>query len=311
MSVMWQSYAFSIAKNHFVGDAMSLSLPALQALRAVVETGSYAAAARQLGLTSPGVSHHIRGLEKSYSISLFTRANGQLVPTLLCEKVCDAAERVLQEQTALERVLRCHGSLATGELSVGLGNAMPGMSLIAAFNKQYPDVPLKVMTGSFQKIMRAVLDHSVDVGILPNIPKDQRFRRKVLLSNEVIAIAHPDNDLAKQPCVTATSLVKERLIFRSEGSSTQKVVDRYFHDHGLLPTAYLTLDTRDGVYEAVANGMGIGFVWKTSSGRKDDVTPIALSGGTTQSAEVVFAPVDRDLQTMNAFFSLVDQVTLN
>ncbi|MEO1308974.1 MAG: LysR family transcriptional regulator [Pseudomonadota bacterium] len=286
---------------------MSLSLPALQALKCVAETGSYAAAARHLGLTSPGISQHIKGLEKAYSISLFTRANGQLVPTLLCEKVCDAADRVLLEKAALEQILRHHGSLRNGELSVGLGNAMPGMTLVAAFNKRYPDVSLKITTGSFQKIMRAVLDHSVDVGILPNIQKDRRFRRAELLQNEVIAIAHPDSPAARHPTITAPVLMNERLIFRAEGSSTQKMVDRYFREQGLSPNAYLTLDTRDGVYEAVANGMGIGFVWKTSSGRKDDVVPITLGGGTTIAPEVVFAPIEREMQTLDAFFNLVKQ----
>lgn len=287
---------------------MSLSLPALQALKCVAETGSYAAAARHMGLTPPGISQHIRALEKTYAVSLFTRANGQLVPTLLCEKVCDAADRVLLEKAALEQILRHHGTLWNGELSVGLGNAMPGMSLVAAFNKCHPDVSLKITTGSYQKIMRAVLDHSVDVGILPNIQKDRRFRRAVLLHNEVIAIAHPDSPAARHGTITAADLMQERLIFRAEGSSTQKMVDRYFREQGVAPAAYLTLDTRDGVYEAVANGMGIGFVWKTSSGRKDDVVPIQLAGGTTTSAEVVFAPVEREMQTLDAFFSLVTQV---
>jgi DNA-binding transcriptional LysR family regulator len=246
-------------------------------------------------------------LEKTYAVRLFTRANGQLVPTLLCEKVCDAADRVLMEQLALEQILRRHGSLRQGELSVGLGNAMPGMSLIAAFNKRYPDVALKITTGSFQKIMRAVLDHSVDVGVLPNVPKDKRFRRAELMCNEVVAITHPDSPIAGRKTIAAPALARERLIFRAEGSSTQKMVDRYFRDHGLSPTAYLTLDTRDGVYEAVANGMGIGFVWQTSSGRKDDVVAINLRGGTTTSAEVVFAPRDRDMQTLDAFFNLLSK----
>lgn len=58
----------------------------------------------------------------------------------------------------------------------------------------------------------------------------------------------------------AQDLMTERLIFRSEGSSTQKVVDRYFRGNDVTPAAYLMLNTRDGVYEAVANGMGVGFV---------------------------------------------------
>ena len=283
---------------------MTLSLNALQALRTVADTGSFAAAARKLGVSQPGISQHVRGLEKDYAVRLFTRTNGQLVATPLCERVCEAAERVLHEHVAVERMLRNHGSLEQGELSVGLGNAMPGMSLIAAFNRNYPDIRLKVTTGSFRKIMRAVLDHSVDVGILPDIPRDPRFRRHVLLSNRVVAIVAPDHPLAEAAMVTVRDLVAHRLIFRSEGSSTQKVVDRYFRAHDIAPKPFLTLDTRDGVFEAVANGMGVGFVWKTSTGRGDDVVQIDLAGGSTASEEVAFAPADRDMQTLDAFFAL-------
>lgn len=287
---------------------MTLSIPALQALRSVAETGSFAAAARQLGLTAPGVSQHVHGLEKTYEVQLFTRSNGELLATPLCERVCNSADRMLLEQKSLERMLRNHGSLKNGELSIGLGNAMPGMALVAAFKKNFPYVSLNVTTGSFQKIMRAVLDQSVDVGILPNVMKDNRFRRKVLLVNHVVAIAHPQNPLAWRSKATAKELMDERLIFRADGSSTQKVVDRYFRDHGLIPSAYLTLDTRDGVYEAVANGMGVGFVWKTSTGRGDDVAQVTLIGGSKISEEVVFAPTERNMQTLDAFFNLADHI---
>lgn len=287
---------------------MTLSISALQALRSVAETGSFAAAARQLGLTAPGVSQHVHSLEKTYEVQLFTRSNGQLVATPLCERVCASADRMLLEQDALEHMLRHHGSLKNGELSVGLGNAMPGMALVAAFNENFPDVRLRVTTGSFQKIMRAVLEHSVDVGILPNVPKNSRFRSKVLLVNHVVAIVPPQNPLSEKSEATATELMHQRLIFRAEGSSTQKVVDGYFRDHGFTPSAYLTLDTRDGVYEAVANGMGVGFVWKTSSGRSNDVAQVTLAGGAKTSEEVVFAPAERKMQTLDAFFNLVDQV---
>lgn len=287
---------------------MTLSIPALQALRSVAETGSFAAAARQLGLTAPGVSQHVHSLEKTYGVQLFTRSNGALLATPLCERVCDSADRMLLEQKSLERMLSHHGSLKNGKLSIGLGNAMPGMALVAAFKMNFPSVSLNVTTGSFQKIMRAVLDHSVDVGILPNVMKDNRFRRQVLLVNHVVAIAHPQNPLAWRSKATAKELMDERLIFRADGSSTQKVVDMYFRDHGLIPSAYLTLDTRDGVYEAVANGMGVGFAWKTSTGRGDDVAQITLIGGSKTSEEVVFAPTERNMQTLDAFFNLADQI---
>lgn len=285
---------------------MSLSLRALEALRAVAETGSYAAAARQMGLTQPGVSQQVRKLEQDYGCVLFVRERGHLQTTPLCDRLCGAADRVLSEHQSLEHMLRRHGALAQGELSVGLGNAMPGMSVIAAFNKAYPGVALRVTTGSYDKIMRAVIKHDVDVGILPEVPRDARFRRKSLLTNHVVAIVSLSHPLAARKAVTCAELLEQRLIFRSAGSSTQKVVDRYFRRHDVVPLPFLTLDTRDGVYEAVVNGMGLGFVWRTGTGRNEDVTQLALQDGDTSSDEVVFAPQDREMETLTALFGMIN-----
>ncbi|MBY6160325.1 LysR family transcriptional regulator [Mameliella alba] len=289
---------------------MTLSLRALETLRAVAESGSYAAAARQLNVTQPGISQQVRKLEEDYGVELFVREKGRLHPTPLCERLCDSAERVISEYQSLEQMLRRHGSLTKGELSVGLGNAMPGMSVIAAFNKAYPQVTLEVTTGSHDKIMRQVINHTVDVGILPEVPKDARFRRKTLLTNNVVAIVALSHPLAAQEEVTCEELLRHRLIFRTTGSSTQKVLDRYFRRHEVSPAPFLTLDNRDGVYEAVVNGMGVGFVWRTGTGRNEDVKQLRLLGADTSSAEVVFAPVERKMETLNALFGLIDGLAL-
>lgn len=289
---------------------MSLSLRTLETLRTVSESGSYAAAARQLGVTQPGISQQLRKLEEDYGVVLFVREAGRLRPTPLCERLCDAAERALAEFRTAEQMLCRHGSLAKGELSVGLGNAMPGMSVIAAFNKAYPHVALQVTTGSHDKIMRQVINHTVDVGILPEVPRDGRFRRKTLLNNEVVAIVSLSHPLAEREEVTCADLLRHRLIFRTPGSSTQKVLDRYLRRNNAAPVPFLTLDTRDGVYEAVVNGMGIGFVWRTGTGRNEDVAQLRLLGADTSSAEVVFAPAERKMETLDAMFGLIDSVAL-
>ncbi len=289
---------------------MTISLRTLEALRSVAESGSYAAAARLLNVTQPGISQQVRKLEEDYGVALFFREKGKLHPTPLCDRLCDAAERVISEYETLEQMLLRHGSLTKGELSVGLGNAMPGMSVIAAFNKAYPQVSLQVTTGSHDKIMRQVINHTVDVGILPEVPKDGRFRRHALLTNNVVAIVPLSHPLASAEAVTCEDLLRHRLIFRTTGSSTQKVLDRYFRRHDVSPEPFLTLDNRDGVYEAVVNDMGIGFVWRTGTGRNEDVKQLRLLGADTSSAEVVFAPVERKMETLNALFGLMDGIEL-
>ncbi|WP_394199147.1 LysR substrate-binding domain-containing protein [Litoreibacter albidus] len=289
---------------------MSLSLRALETLRSVADSGSYAAAARLMGVTQPGISQQVRKLEESYGVVLFVREAGRLRPTPLCDRLCDAAERVMSEFSTAEQMLSRHGALAKGQLSVGLGNAMPGMSVIAAFNKAYPKVALQVTTGSHDKIMRQVINHTVDVGILPEVPKDGRFRCKTLLSNHVVAIVSLSHPLAQANEVDCEDLLRHRLIFRTPGSSTQKVLDRFFRRNSVAPEPFLSLDTRDGVYEAVVNGMGVGFVWRTGTGRNDDVKRLKLLGADTSSAEVVFAPAERKMETLDALFGLVDRIEL-
>ena len=284
---------------------MTLSPARLDAVRAVAEAGSYAAAARALGVTQPNISTQVRALETDFGVKLFRRDSGRLIPTPLCLQLCDSAERMASARSEAERLLLSRSSFTEGRITIGLGNAMPGMAVVAAFHRAHPGVTLKVETGSHQKIARAVLSHECDVGILPDIPADPRFRREPLAPSEVIAIAPPDHPLTAHGTVTAARLSAEPLIFRASGSSTQRVVDRMFARAGLTPQPFLTLDARDGLYEAVVNGLGIGFLWRGSTSRSDRVTglPIAEMKG-LGSSETVFSLQDSTGKVVEAFFNI-------
>ncbi len=287
---------------------MAISPQRLDAIRAVAESGSYAAAARALSVTQPNVSSQVRGIEEEFGVRLFRREAGRLIPTDLCLKLCDSAERMAEARSDAERLLRRRYSIREGQIIVGLGNAMPGMALVAAFHRAYPGVSLKVETGSHQKITRAVLNHECDIGVLPDVSPDPRFRREHLADARVVAIAPLDHRLAQAPEVTAEMLCHEPMIFRTPGSSTQRAVDRMFSRAGLAPQPFLTLDARDGLYEAVANGLGIGFLWQGSTSRTDGVARLPIREMQSQAIhETVFSLSDTSGQTVDAFFQLVPE----
>lgn len=284
---------------------MALSPQRLDAVRTVAETGSYAAAARVLSVTQPNISAQVRGLEREFGVRLFRREAGRLLPTDLCLKLCDSAERMAEARQDAERLLLSRASLREGQIIVGLGNAMPGMALIAAFHRAYPGVTLKVETGSHHKITRAVLNHECDIGVLPDVPTDPRFRCTRLADAHVVAIAPLGHRLAQMGEVTARMLCDEPLIFRASGSSTQRAVDRMFARAGLSPRPFLTLDARDGLYEAVANGLGVGFLWQGSTGRSDGVAKLRITEMQGQTIdETVFSLREANGQIIEAFFQL-------
>ena len=69
----------------------------------------------------------------------------------------------------------------------------------------------------------------------------------------------------------------ERLVFRTGSSSAHRAVDAAFLRAGLSPSPVLVLDGQDGVLEAVANGLGIGFAWRNASARQDPLVRIPVA----------------------------------
>lgn len=284
----------------------SLSAACLRSIRAVTEEGSYAAAARRLGLTHASVSQQIRLFEDRHGTRLFARAKGRLTPTPLCLELADAAERLTEIEAEVARLIARRDPSGQYRLRVGLGNSMPGIAIIGELVRNHPAVSITVETGSHQAILSAVLRREVDLGILPDIPPDPRFRRLRVLQQEVVAITSGGHLLAGKATVTLADLAQEPLIFRSRGSSTQKVVDRAFARAGLNPEPRLIADTRDAVYEAVSLGIGVGFMWRLGTHRTDAVERLVVEGMGNGAEEVVFA-LSEDRNALTDMFFLAAQ----
>jgi DNA-binding transcriptional LysR family regulator len=207
-------------------------------------------------------------------------------------------------------VLAGHRGNRGGELRIGLGNAMPGMAMIRAFQAQHPRIQVSVVMGDFGTIVAAVEAQRVDVGLLPEVPEDGRFRREVCLTQRVVAIVPPEHPLAGQPAVACRDLADGRLVFRPRSSSTQRVVDRAFRRAGILPRPALVLDTRDGVVEAVANGLGIGFMWALASSRTNGLVRLSMTEAPDEMPEHVFALASRRNALVDLFFETRHRMTL-
>lgn len=284
---------------------MALTASRIRALNAVMAAGSFAAAARRLHLSQPAVTQAVRDLESAYGVTLFERHGGQLRPTPLAEELCTVTERIGALEERAEAILTRRQSVEGGALRVGLGNSMPGMAVIGVFLRRFPGVRVAVELGSHDQIVKAVLMRRVDVGVLPDVPGDARFAREVVIDQDVVAIAAPDHPVARAERTTLADLTRHRLIFRSKGSATQAVVDRAFRAAGLATEPALTLDTRDGVYEAAAHGLGVGFMWRHGTGRKDSLRRVSVAELSRRYAEVAFRLDEHADPVPEAFFETV------
>jgi DNA-binding transcriptional LysR family regulator len=281
---------------------MALTSARVRTINAVVEAGTFSAAARRLGISQPAVTQQVREVEAEFGVKLFDRRGNGLVPTAICRQLSTVTMRIQAAESEAVSILRQHEMLSGGELRIGLGNSMPGMSLVAAFIRAYPNISIQVEMGSWASIIDAIVDQRVDVAVLPGVPDDGRFRRKVCLHQRVVAIAHTQHVLACAGSITCAELAHERLIFRTRQSSTQRVVDHAFRAAGIVVSPVITLDTREGVLEAVANRIGVGFTWQHGSSRTDTITKLNVAELSSELPEHIFCLADNCSKLVELFF---------
>lgn len=283
----------------------ALTLSRLRALNAVTETGSFSAAARRMGVSQATVSQQVRDLERALGTMLFRRTGNDMMPTPLCQQIYGTAREVEDATSRIADTLRRHHKMEHGELRVGLGQPLPGMALIRAFRARFPGIDVKIEMGSWGRIVEAVGEGRVDLGILPEPPDLPRFRRLEIQSQCVVAIVHPAHPLAGRPVVGCADLMSERLIFRTAGSSTQKVVDEGFRRAALKPRPSITMDTRDGVLDAVSHNLGVGFMWNKGASRQAELAQVPCREMNRERIDHLFALHTTTSALIEAFFSLV------
>jgi DNA-binding transcriptional LysR family regulator len=281
---------------------MALTSARVRAVNAVYDSGSFAAAARRIGVSPSAVAQSVRELEGEFGVTLFERHGQSLIPTSLCRQLYGATSRMQTVETDALSILSQREELAGGELRVGLGNSMPGMALIAAFKHMYPKVQVAIEIGSWSAIVAAVVDQRVDIGVLPDVPADRRFRREICLEQRVVALCHPNHPLKKKPVVSVAELMRYPLVFRTRDSSTQRAVDRAFRASGLRPVPSIVVNTREGMLEAVANHLGVGFMWEHGSSRIDRIAKVAVAELDAELPECIFALAGKKGRLVELFF---------
>src|SRR5690606_27865668 len=190
-----------------------------------------------------------------------------------------------------------------------LGISMPGIDIIVLVNAKHSKYSIILERGTHHPILSLMLRHEVDVTVLPDIPADPRFRRLPILQQNVVAIVSETHPLAAATEVQLRDLAQQALIFRSRGSSTQKVIDRAFARAGLAPRPRLIADTRDAVYEAVSLGIGVGFMWRLGTHRADAVRRLQVPNIGSGSEEIVFALAEERNPLTDMFFLAAESYT--
>ena len=166
----------------------------LRAFSAVVESGSFRAAADKLHKTQSTISAAIANLENQFSLQLLDRSSYR--PTLTPEgkSFYQQAKRLLQESEALERLGHQLTDGTPPSLSIALStmSALPeGLSQLKQFCEQYPKLQMNLSTQHLSGLLEQLDTHQAELAIGPHTGLTQQYEFIEIFKIRLLCVMAP------------------------------------------------------------------------------------------------------------------------
>ncbi len=153
-----------MSKAHRSPFKLETDLISLRALVAVVEEGSFTAAAKRVGRTQSAISLQIAKLEERLSVKLLERTSRSVAVTPAGETFVSYARRILE--LADEAALAVTSPDEASVLRVGFAEYLVPQhlhTLLARFRRAHPNCDLSLMLGSGAEMLRSMRGGDLDL----------------------------------------------------------------------------------------------------------------------------------------------------
>lgn len=231
----------------------------LKSFIGVLDHGSLSAASRALGISQPTLGRHVDQLETALGVTLFTRGRDGLTPTAAALAVADPARRVAEAAAAAAFAAAGRASDVSGTIRITASQIVATYLLppvIAGLLEKMPGLEVELVSSN---AIENLLHRDADIAIRMVRPAQLDLVARKIADIGVGAYAHRDY-LARVGNTPASveDLARHVVI----GYDRSDLVIRGFRNAGIQVDRHFfrfRCDDQVAAWEALANGVGIGF----------------------------------------------------
>ena len=223
---------------------MNVSLKQLEIFVTIAECGNFTEAGRRLYLAQSTVSSHISSLEDALRVSLFRRESKRNIElTADGKRVYEYAKDIVTKCGALEAST---AGETRRELVIGASTA-PSKSLLP------------------KHVLQFTQEHDIQIGFVGSTDDRQSLNYERVAEDRLVLIAPNTARFRnlKAQGLLGKDLLEEPMVFRDQGSGTQKMIDNYLSsrnmDSGAVQVRHYASDP-EMLQELVALGAGVSIV---------------------------------------------------
>jgi len=239
----------------------------LHVFKIAAETLNFTGAARELHISQPAVTQHIKQLEEHYGQALFVRGAAGLALTSSGQVLYEHALRTEAVEADLEARLRTDSSVLRGTLKLAASTTIAQYLLprwLGTFAQTHPQVRLDLRMGNTEEVGAALSAGRVELGLIEGFYARRELKSERFFEDEIVVVAAPSHPLAKKKGrLSLADLAAAPWVLREPGSGTREVVERALKRVRVNPKklrVVLESWSSETIKGLVETGAGLGFL---------------------------------------------------
>ncbi|MDA0769611.1 MAG: LysR family transcriptional regulator [Chloroflexi bacterium] len=219
---------------------------------------SISKAAQELGLGQPTVTTHIKKLEEELGMVLFDRVKRPIQLTLAGDRLAAIATPLVEgidSLAAMTTVAEERGPVRIASTPDIIPHTL--IRVVRVFLARFPQVHLKIRSGTREEVLHMVQDGEVDLGVVQHPEKSEGLDFQGLFLYERVLITPLDHPLLSEPLSSIDQIARYPLILMGRGTYTRAILEEEFRRKGLEYDIIVELDSMDMIKRYVGLGMGI------------------------------------------------------
>lgn len=268
---------------------LNFDLKQLRSFLVVVEHRSFTRASRVLRVGQATISNHVSALEETLGVELIRRSSREFALTpqgeifkVFCERHFETVETLRKEIS---------GAVAAG-VTVVASSTIPSAyvlpAAVASVVRANPEVHYRLEVSDSREVIEMLKEGIAEIGVTGKSVRHPVLKFERVYQDEMVLIApagaYPDE-------MVLADIKKLPMVSREKGSGSRDAWERALLDRDVSPAdlpVVLECTTSEGVREAVAAGLGVGFISRLA-------VPAAMLSGKLKIVTVRGFTIRRDI----------------
>lgn len=259
-----------------------MELRQLRSFVAVAEEGSFTRAAARLHLAQPGVSAHVRSLERELGDALFDRSGRAVRLTRTGASALPYARAALEAAAGARLAADALLGLVRGRVAVGMVTACSSrelLDLLASFHRDHPGIEIALSEDRSDVLVDAVREGRIDLGFIGVAgPPPPGIELRTVADERLVAAVARADALAGRASISLEELAELPLVCLPPGTGIRTRLDTALAAAGRRPRVALEASNLGVVADLAARGLGVAILPESlASARRAELHELAIT----------------------------------